>query len=113
MKVDTYLDLATLSAGQMQFIDMARKLAGDVRHHCTYVMASPLNLLSELFTVKGAGTMLRRGAQITVQKNYKGLGKAKLRTSIETHLRSNWLRGIFEQSVSQVFVEQITGAVRS
>lgn len=104
-RMENVLDMEGLSAGQVQFIDMVREIANDVRHHCTYVMASPLNLLSELFTIKGAGTMLRRGAKVIHKKNYKGLSLKKLRASIENAFEKPLAGTYFKQPMSHVFVE--------
>ena len=41
-------------------------------------VTSPLNLLHELFTVKGAGTLLRRGARITRHDGYEGVDRNQL-----------------------------------
>lgn len=45
----------------------------------TVAVTSPLNLLQELFTVKGAGTLLRRGARIARHRGWEGVDVLRLR----------------------------------
>jgi acetylglutamate kinase len=66
--------------------DADQSLLADVRHlvfelvpHRLLVsLASPLNLLHELFTVRGAGTMLRKGARIEHHDGYDGVDVDRL-----------------------------------
>ena len=53
-----------LTTGQARFMDIVKDMASSFDHRSVYVMASPLNLLAELFTTKGSGTLIRRGAKI-------------------------------------------------
>ena len=45
----------------------------------TVAITSPLNVLRELFTVKGAGTLLRRGASVVRHEGWYGVDMARLR----------------------------------
>ena len=45
----------------------------------TVAITSPLNVLRELFTVKGAGTLLRRGASVVRHEGWDGVDMARLR----------------------------------
>ena len=49
-QLDTSDLLDSLSAGQMRFVTLVQELSKDKSNHAVYVIASPLNLLSELFT---------------------------------------------------------------
>jgi len=75
--------LGSLSAGQMRFVSLVQELSKAKANRAVYVIASPLNLLPELFTTKGSGTMIRRAAPITEIKTLARLKKTKLRSSIE------------------------------
>ena len=48
----------------------------------TVAITSPLNLLRELFTVKGAGTLLRRGARIVRHEGWEGVDVGRLRFGV-------------------------------
>ncbi len=83
-EVDREIDRSLLSLGQNRFIDMVKELASQTDYRCTYVIASPLNLLGELFTIKGSGTMLRRGAKILSRTSLKNISNFKLKASMES-----------------------------
>lgn len=57
--------LATLPARQAALLRQIARLVDRVPHRVTVSVTSPLDLLRELFTVKGAGTLVRRGARVT------------------------------------------------
>ena len=94
-----------LSDGQNKFLDMVRKLAEHTDYRCTYVMASPLNLLGELFTVKGTGTLLRRGTKIKLSTDYSCVSVAQLKTSIENAFSRTLKEGFFERPISNLAYE--------
>jgi len=98
--------LESLSAGQMRFVSLVKELSKDKSNHAVYVIASPLNLLPELFTTKGSGTMIRRAAPIKVVKTLARLKKTALKSSIEeaflkpikpAFLRSKIYKGFIER----------------
>jgi len=78
------LNLTNLTAGQERFVNMVTSLKEVVDRRAVYVIASPLNLLQELFTVKGSGTLIRRGARLKHYKSLRSLEAAKLKSSIES-----------------------------
>jgi len=95
-----------LSKGQLKFIDTVKSMIGNSDTKCTYVIVSPLNLLSELFTVRGAGTMLRRGAQVKCTKSYRGTSKPALRKSIEKAFGRELLPDYIKRPISKMFLEE-------
>jgi len=95
-----------LTMGQARFIALAQELAKEKGNEAVYVMASPLNLLAELFTTKGSGTMLRGAAPIMVIPTLARTDKSKLKMSIEEafnkpikalFLRSKIYKGFIEE----------------
>jgi len=54
------MDVETFSAGQIRFLDCVLDLDKTAKTRRSYVIASPLNLLGELFTTRGTGTLIRR-----------------------------------------------------
>jgi len=95
-----------LSKGQQKFIETVKFMVGNSDYKCTYVIVSPLNLLSELFTVRGAGTMLRRGAKVKCSKNYRGIGKPALKKSIETAFGRKLLPDYLKRPISKICLEE-------
>ena len=89
----------------MRFITLVQDLVKDKTNQAVYIIASPLNLLAELFTTKGSGTMLRRGAQIETVSTLARLDKRQLKHSIE-HSFEKKIRPVFLRSkIHQAFIE--------
>ncbi len=77
------IDTDSLTAGQSTFMTMVQGMAGTFSHKTVYVIASPLNLLAELFTTKGSGTLIRRAAKIETFTSLKNIDADRLRGSID------------------------------
>jgi hypothetical protein len=74
-------------------------------------VASPLNLMKELFTVKGAGTLIKRGTPIVRHESYATLDVARLRTLVETSFGRSLAPDFFERAPHAVYLdEQYRGA---
>ena len=105
-RLEEALNPDELTAGQSRFISFVKELAKEKDNQAVYVMASPLNLLAELFTIKGSGTMLRRAAPIMMTPTLARTDKVKLKASIEEafnkpikpiFLRSKIYKGFIEE----------------
>ena len=105
-RLEETLNPDELTVGQSRFIALVKELAKEKENQAVYVMASPLNLLAELFTTKGSGTMLRRAAPIMTTPTLARTDKAKLKVSIEEafnkpikpiFLRSKIYKGFIEE----------------
>ena len=104
-QLDTSDLLDSLSAGQMRFVTLVQELSKDKSNHAVYVIASPLNLLSELFTTKGSGTMIRRAAPIKMVKTLSRLKKAELKVSIEEAFNKPIKPAFLRSKIYKGFVE--------
>lgn len=105
-QLDMFVDQDQLTEGQTRFIEAVHELAANISHACTYVIASPLNLLGELFTVRGTGTMLRKGARITSKPSYGRIAKAKLRNSIESAFERKLAKDFFRRPINHISLEE-------
>ena len=66
-EVGPLLESGTLSEGQAAFLRTVQRIELEANEgRRAYVLASPLNLLTELFTTRGSGTLIRKGAEIAV-----------------------------------------------
>lgn len=54
------------------------------RARATVSVASPLSILRELFTVSGEGTLIKRGAPITVHSGWAGVDPERVRELLES-----------------------------
>lgn len=100
------LELNNLSHGQARFIDLARKMLETERRKTVYIIASPLNILQELFTIKGSGTLIRRGAHILFHQNFKKINIDALKASIEFGFEKPIATDISKWPVQSVLIEE-------
>jgi acetylglutamate kinase len=68
-------------------------------------ITSPLNLLKELFTVKGAGTLIKQGSSVTRHTSYNGIDLARLRRLLESSFNRVLHTRFFEREPLAVYVE--------
>jgi acetylglutamate kinase len=74
-------------------------------------VASPLNLMKELFTVKGAGTLVKEGTPIVRHDSYAGVDVPRLRALIQASFRKTLAPDYFERPILSVYLdEQYRGA---
>jgi acetylglutamate kinase len=68
-----------LSRKERMLVVQSRRLVCElVPHRMSVAITSPLNLFRELFTVKGAGTLLRRGATLSRHPRAEGVDRERL-----------------------------------
>ena len=68
-------------------------------------ITSPLNLLKELFTVKGAGTLIKIGSAVSKHRSYVNLDTDRLRRLLEASFGRALDRGFFERTPLAIYVE--------
>jgi acetylglutamate kinase len=87
-------------------MDGQRLIIDCVPHKLLISITSPFNLLRELFTVKGAGTMLRRGAIITVHHDYQNVDTHKLASLLQESFGRPPRADFFQRPVSRIYLEE-------
>ncbi|HEY3255896.1 MAG TPA: hypothetical protein VGJ91_18185 [Polyangiaceae bacterium] len=68
-------------------------------------ITSPLNLLKELFTVKGAGTLIKLGSAVSRHRSYVQLDTERLRRLLEASFGRALDEQFFERTPLAVYVE--------
>jgi bifunctional N-acetylglutamate synthase/kinase len=81
-----------------------RRLVAAVGHRLTVAVTSPLDLPRELFTVRGAGTLVRRGSQITRYDSLQDAGIERLRALIEAAFGRRLRDGFVDEPATAVYV---------
>lgn len=69
-------------------------------------ITSPLDLLRELFTVRGAGTLIKTGSSILRTDNYRGLDEKRLYDLIEVAFSRRVRPEFFERSTQAIYYEE-------
>jgi hypothetical protein len=68
-------------------------------------ITSPLNLLKELFTVKGAGTLIKRGSAVERHESYATLDVPRLKRLLETAFGKELSSSFFDLPPLAVYVD--------
>lgn len=84
----------------------ARDLLNEVPQRMSVAVVSPLALLRELFTVAGAGTLIRKGSRIESHTNFDRIDLPRLRTLIESAFGKLLKDEVLERGVERIFVEE-------
>jgi acetylglutamate kinase len=95
-----------------ELLDCAARLIELVEPNPLLVsVASPLNLMKELFTVKGAGTLVKRGTPIVRHDSYASVDVPRLKALVEASFGRTLAPDFFERPVLAVYLdEQYRGA---
>jgi acetylglutamate kinase len=104
-----YETLATgneLGARERRLLEDSRRLILELVPQPLLVsVTSPLNLLHELFTVKGAGTLLRKGSSITRHDGYAGVDRGKLELLLSSSFGKPPSPDLFNRALLHAYVE--------
>ncbi|WP_394832221.1 hypothetical protein LVJ94_37470 [Pendulispora rubella] len=105
-------DLLTLvtskdvSRKQKTILNGIAYLIDRLTHRCTFAMTSPIELLRELFTTGGSGTMVRRAARVERYEGYGALDTTRLVTMLESAFERPLSEGFLERPVSRIYLEE-------
>ena len=96
-----------LSRKERAILALSQKLVLElVQHKLLIAITSPLNLFRELFTVKGAGTLLRRGAVLQAHDALGGLDRERLRALLASAFGHPPVDAFFDRPVAQLYLEE-------
>ncbi len=90
---------------EYDFPALGRKLL-EARPGVHLSITSPINLLQEIFTVKGAGTLFRKGSEINHFTGLEGVDRTRLLNLFETSFGKKLSSEAFLDHVSDVFIEK-------
>jgi acetylglutamate kinase len=95
-----------LTRGQAQLLKQVKLLLDRVPHRMSATVVNPLQLLRELFTVTGAGTLIRKGSRIDARASWDGLDQIRARTLFESAFGRPLRAGFFSAPVERVYLEE-------
>jgi bifunctional N-acetylglutamate synthase/kinase len=95
-----------LTRGQASLLRQAKVLLERVHHRMSVAVVNPLQLLRELFTISGAGTLIRRGSRIEVHAGWNGADLDRLRTLFESAFGRPLSATFFDDPVDRVYREE-------
>ena len=94
-----------LSRKERILVEESRRLVEQAPHRLSVAITSPLNLFRELFTIKGAGTLLRRGATIE-RRRFAELDRERLRALLTRAFGRPPVDDFFGRDIAWGYVEE-------
>jgi acetylglutamate kinase len=105
-EIEDFLDHAVVTPGQQSFLRMVQRIEQDANEgRRSYVLASPLNLLSELFTTKGSGTLIRRGAAVVRFESLDDVDWLALSSAIDRAFDKSLRQDFLKTPIKSAFLE--------
>jgi acetylglutamate kinase len=95
-----------LSRGQATLHRQVKQLLERVPHRLSVTVVNPLFLLRELFTVSGAGTMIRKGSRIDVHDGVEGVDRARMEALFTSSFGRPVRPEFFAEPIARSFVEE-------
>lgn len=96
--------IAALPVRQAALLRQIARLVDRVPHRVTVSVTSPLDLLRELFTVKGAGTLVRRGARVARYGAWTELDAPRLVALVEDAFGRPLVAGFRDRAFASAYV---------
>lgn len=105
-EIENFIHHQALTEGQANFLRMIQKIEQEANEgRRSYVLASPLNLLTEFFTIKGSGTLIRRGAEIVRHESLSDVDMMAMRKAIGRAFGRTVKSGSFGDGTELAFLE--------
>jgi acetylglutamate kinase len=95
-----------LSRRHATLLRQVKDLLIEVPHRMSVAVVNPLLLLRELFTVSGAGTLIRKGSRIERHDGFDRLDRGRLRALLESAFGKLLVEGALERNVERVYLEE-------
>src|SRR5436190_8546953 len=108
LAVDTARLLApgALPRGQAMLLRQVRTVVESVPQRLSVTVVNPLQLLRELFTVNGAGTLIRRGSRIDVHTKWDGVDRPRIEALFASAFERPVRADFFTQLLARIYVEE-------
>jgi hypothetical protein len=104
--VQRLLAPGVLPRGQAMLLKQVKLLVESVPHRLSVTVVNPLQLLRELFTVNGAGTLIRRGSRIDVRSTWEGSDRSRIEALFASAFERTIRPDFFAQPVARIYSEE-------
>lgn len=110
--LDRMLEPGLLSRRHNQLLRHVTAMLNKVHHRMSVAVVSPLGLLRELFTIAGAGTLIRKGSKVVVRNGLDNVDRGRLRTLLESAFGRRMFEGVLDRTYERTYYEdRYLGAV--
>jgi hypothetical protein len=96
----------TLPRGQAMLLRQVKQVVETVPQRLSVTVVNPLQLLRELFTVNGAGTLIRRGSRIDVYTKWDGVDRPRIEALFASAFERPVRADFFTQVLARIYVEE-------
>jgi acetylglutamate kinase len=104
---ETLVAKRLLPRKRVLLLEQARRLLVEKTTHRMFVaVTSPLLLLRELFTIRGSGTLIKRGSPILAKKGFAEVDRARLAALLQSSFGRELEPGFFDRDIARVYVEE-------
>lgn len=93
---DRLLASGTLTRRHALLLRQVKVLLDQMPQRMSVAVVNPLHLLRELFTVGGAGTLIRKGSRIERHGDFAGIDRARLRALLESAFGRTLKEGVLD-----------------
>jgi hypothetical protein len=96
-----------LSPRRLSFLQQSRRLLFERTNHRMFVaVTSSLLLLRELFTIRGAGTLIKRGSTIMVNDGLGGIDGERLSALLTSSFGRQLEPAFFDRQIDRAYIEE-------
>jgi acetylglutamate synthase len=103
---DRLLAKGALTRQHASLLRHGKQLLDGTPHRMTATVVNPLQLLRELFTVSGAGTLIRKGSKVESHRDFASLDRARLRALIESAFGRLLNPDALDREIERVYVDE-------
>ena len=104
---DALVAKRALPPRRLFLLEQARRLLVDRTDHRMFVaITSPLQLLRELFTIRGAGTLIKRGATLLRKNGLSEVDPGRLSQLMQNSFGRELDPAFFERGIDRVYLEE-------
>ena len=100
------LGASMLTRQHASLLRHGKQLLDQTPHRMTVTVVNPLQLLRELFTINGAGTLIRKGSRIERHDDFSGVDRPRLRGLIESAFGKLLVDGALDRGIERLYVEE-------
>jgi acetylglutamate kinase len=96
-----------LSPRRLTFLQQSRRLLVERTSHRMFVaVTSSLLLLRELFTIRGAGTLIKRGSSVLVKNGLADIDAPRLAALLTSSFGRELEPGFFDHDIARAYIEE-------
>ena len=103
---DQYLNSDDLSSRDKAILSNCDELLRRTSHQTCVSIVSPINLLRELFSVKGAGTLVQMGTSILTFHAWDEINKGQLKKLLELGFEKRVKESFFAKPMDYFYIEE-------